>query len=51
MDTLYTFIDFQKFKENILDIKKSIDFKGTGNDDKGKQGFVIKTPDDYWKLA
>ena len=51
VDTLYTFIDFSKFKENILDIKKAIDFKGTGNDNTNKAGFKIHTADDFWKLA
>ena len=30
VDTLYTFIDFCKFKEHILEIKKMIDFKSSG---------------------
>ena len=51
VENLYTFIDFQKFKDHILDIKKTIDFKGTGKDDGGKQGFMLKKPDDFWNLA
>ena len=51
VETLYTFIDFSKFKENILDIKKAIDFKGTGNDNTNRAGFNIHTAEDFWKLA
>ena len=50
VDTLYTFIDFQKFKDNILEIKKSIDYKGTGNEGSDKKGFLVLSFDDFYKL-
>ena len=44
-------MDFQKFKENILEIKKTIQFKETGGLEDNSNQFVVTKPDDFWKLA